>query len=96
MIVFSRTLSVPERNSKRSSEKFRILVERYQSRVYGLAYRMSRRHEDAQDAVQDTFVHAYSGLHTFSENLPFWPWLRRIAVNCCIRKIGREIPTATK
>ena len=75
------------------TEEFRILVERYQSRVYHLAYRILGRHEDAQDAVQDAFVRAYSGLHTYSTDRAFWPWVRRIAVNCCMRRLPREIPS---
>jgi len=75
------------------TEEFRAFIERYQARAYALAYSVMRRREDAEDVVQDAFVKAYNGLHTFSDGAPFWPWIRRITVNCCIRRLPREFPS---
>lgn len=73
--------------------EFHRLIDRYQGQVFALAFHILGRREEAEDAVQDTFVSAYQGLHKFIDGSPLWPWLRRIAVNCCLSKLPREFPT---
>ena len=74
------------------SEAFRELVARHQRSALTLAYRMLGKWDDAEDAVQDAFVRAFRSLHTFSENGLFWPWFRRIVINCCLKRTSREVP----
>ena len=66
---------------------FRLLVTRYERRVYKLCARIIGNREDALDAAQDAFIRAYSNLAGYDSSLPLWPWLRRISVNCCLRII---------
>ena len=68
------------------SEEFRLLVTRYERRVYTLCARVLSDREDALDAAQDAFIRAYSHLAGYDQGLPFWPWMRKIAVNCCLRR----------
>lgn len=72
----------------RDPEAFSELVERYQSRMFSLAYRLLGDREDAADAAQETFVRAYRSLGTFRLDARFSPWIYKIAVNVCfnIRK----------
>lgn len=76
------------------TSEFRVLIDRYQTRTYILAHQILGRREDAEDAVQDAFIRAYNGLHTYLDTTDamFWPWMRKIAINCCIRRFSREIP----
>ena len=60
---------------------FSQLVERYQRRVYALAYGIVRQREDAWDVAQDAFVKAYRNLSRFQGNSAFYTWLYRIAYN---------------
>jgi len=60
---------------------FRELVERYQRRVYALAYGILRDREDAWDVAQEAFVKAYRNLARFEGNAAFYTWLYRIAYN---------------
>jgi RNA polymerase sigma-70 factor, ECF subfamily len=71
---------------------YQTLVKRYQESVFALAYRILGRREEAEDATQDTFINAYRSLDSHNAGAAFWPWLRRIAINCCLRKIPREFP----
>ncbi len=64
-------------------EDFRIILDRYGSRVFSLCRRMVGKMHDAEDLTQKTFVDAYTKLHTFDLVRPLWPWLSRIAVNNC-------------
>lgn len=59
-------------------------MDMFRPAVHGQAIRMLRDQEDAQDAVQDTFVKACRALHTFEAGRPMLPWLLRICSNCCV------------
>jgi len=63
---------------------FGILVRRYQDRLYNTVYRLLDNAEDAQDVVQDSFLHAYQSLDSFKGDSLFFTWLYRIAVNTAI------------
>jgi RNA polymerase sigma-70 factor (ECF subfamily) len=60
---------------------FNTLVRRYRHRVMNLSMRYTRNRADAEDAVQNTFIKAYWGLHHFRGDAAFYSWLYRIAVN---------------
>jgi RNA polymerase sigma-70 factor, ECF subfamily len=66
------------------------LVERYQGRIYNIAYGMVRNAEDAKDLAQEAFVKAYRNLHTFRFGSSFYTWLCRITSNVCIDHIRRQ------
>lgn len=71
---------------------FRLLVERYQRKVYSVAYSMVRHQEDAMDLSQEAFIKAYRNLARFQGSSSFYTWIYRITVNLCIdylRKSGR-------
>lgn len=63
---------------------FGKLVERYQRRVYALAFGILRQREDAWDVAQESFVKAYRNLARFEGESAFYTWLYRIAYNLSI------------
>ena len=69
---------------------FRVLVERYQGRAFGLALRVLRDEEQARDVVQDAFLKAYGGLDRFEGRSSFYTWLHRIVMNLCLDRKRRE------
>ena len=77
------------------SEAFRVLVDRYKRRVYRVARRMVRDHDEADDIAQETFVRAYRALDTFDQSRRFYTWLFRIAVNLAINAADRRRRRAT-
>lgn len=62
---------------------FRELVERHTKSIYNLAYRSTGDRAEAEDIVQETFLRVYRVLPDSRLDLPFRPWLFRIAVNLC-------------
>jgi len=68
-------------------ERFAELVARHQRRASRIAYHYLRDAADADEAVQDAFVKAYSHLSTFREELPFDVWFTRILINGCLDRI---------
>ena len=63
---------------------FDVLVKRYKSRVYMLAYHQTKSHEDALDITQDTFVRAYLALPKWEPKASWYTWLYKITRNLCI------------
>jgi len=68
-------------------QAFESLVNRYESKVYHLALRMLRNPQDAEDALQETFLQVYRGLPGFEGRSAFSTWLFRLATNTCLMKI---------
>ncbi len=63
---------------------FKLLVERYQRKVYGVALGMLKDKEEARDVAQEAFVKVYKYLDHFKGDASFYTWLYRITVNICI------------
>ena len=76
-------------------DAFRELFERYRQRAYRVAWRYLGRHEDAMDAVQDSFIKAWRALSGFEGRAMFRTWLMRIVTNTCLdRRRGRGLRSA--
>ena len=71
-------------------DAFRMLVERYQSRIAALALGMLRNRDDALDVVQETFTRAYESLDHFKGDAAFYTWVYRIAYNLCLDHQRRD------
>lgn len=71
-------------------EAFTRLVEAYQTPVYNLAYRMLGNSVEAEDAAQETFIRAYTRLHTYDPNRKFSSWLLSVASHYCIDRLRRR------
>jgi RNA polymerase sigma factor (sigma-70 family) len=69
---------------------FDELHERHRERMFWVAHRITRHREDAQDAVQESFLSAYLHLKKFDERAKFSTWLTRIATNAALMKIRKK------
>ena len=65
-------------------EAFSELVRRPQRRAYAVARAIVANHEDAEDAVQEAFLHAYRALARFQPDQAFGAWLHRIVANAAL------------
>ncbi len=68
-------------------DRYGELVERHQRRATRIAFHYLRDSADADEAVQDAFIKAYTHLGTFREELPFEVWFTRILINGCLDRI---------
>jgi len=66
---------------------FETVVRRYQRRVYGVALRIVRAHDVADDVAQEAFVRAWRSLDRFELGRPFGPWVCRIAANLAVNHV---------
>jgi RNA polymerase sigma-70 factor, ECF subfamily len=69
---------------------FRELVQRYQRRVYGIAFGMVHNVDDSMDITQEVFIRVHSYLDHFKGTSSFYTWLYRITINLCIDHLRRE------
>ena len=58
--------------------------------LYSAALRMTRNPADAEDVVQETFLKAYRGYHTFQEGTNLKAWLYRILTNTYINRYRKQ------
>jgi RNA polymerase sigma-70 factor (ECF subfamily) len=60
---------------------FGILVDRFQRKIYRVAYAITRDDTEADTITQDTFIQAYTHLGKFQGRAELETWLTRIAIN---------------
>jgi RNA polymerase sigma factor (sigma-70 family) len=64
-------------------EAFEVLATAAGDRLYGIACLILRDRQRAEDAVQETLVHAWRELPGLRDADRFDAWLRRLLVNAC-------------
>jgi RNA polymerase sigma-70 factor (ECF subfamily) len=83
-------LTLVKRVRSGDQRAFKLLVERYQRKIYSVALGMLRDKEEALDVSQEAFVKVYKYLDHFKGDSSFYTWLYRITVNICIDSIRRR------
>lgn len=71
-------------------EAFALLMERYGSKVYGLAARLVGNDLEAEETTQETFIQAFTHLSDFRGEADFGSWLYRIAYNTALKNLRRR------
>lgn len=66
---------------------FETLVKRHEPRVYRTALGILGKPEDAEEALQDTFLSVYHHLREFRRDSRFTTWLTRIAINAALNRL---------
>ena len=64
-------------------------MEHYQSACYGLAWRLLGDPDQAADATQDAFIHAYEAIGSYRGGI-FRSWLLRITANASYDILRRQ------
>jgi len=57
------------------------IMNRYHSKIFGLAHNLLRNAADAEEIAQDTFIRAHRGLANFRGDSSLATWLYRITLN---------------
>jgi RNA polymerase sigma-70 factor, ECF subfamily len=66
---------------------FELVVRTYSARLLAVTRRIVGSDEDAQDALQDTFLSAFRSVGRFEGGSLLSTWLHRIAVNAALMKL---------
>jgi RNA polymerase sigma-70 factor (ECF subfamily) len=78
------------RSQKGDGAAFATLVTRHQRQLYRLALRMTQSEADAQEVLQEAFLHAWQKLPLFRGEAQFSSWLYRIAANSALMRLRRK------
>ena len=71
-------------------EAFSALLGNCQGTLHGLVLRITKNHEDAEDAVQSAVLKAFAKLSQFQERARFSSWIARIAINEAFMKLRKQ------
>ncbi len=66
------------------------LVERYQRRIWHVAYQFTGRSDEAEELTQEIFLHLLSALGNFDSSGSLQAWIQRVARNYAIDHYRRR------
>lgn len=72
---------------------FKMIYGHYQQPLLRTALRMLKQRQDAEDAVQTTFVKLYKGIANFKFQSKFSTYLFRILINTCFDMLNSKKKT---
>ena len=84
-----------ERARTRDESAIRALTQRYNQRLFRIARGILRHDGDAEDAVQDAYVKAFTQLDHFRGDSAFATWLTRIVMNEALGRLRARRDTLT-
>jgi RNA polymerase sigma factor (sigma-70 family) len=71
-------------------QAFGLLVDRHKAKAMTLAVRILKNREDAEEALQDSFIRVYRSLSSFEWKSSFSTWFYRIVYNTCATAAGKR------
>jgi RNA polymerase sigma-70 factor (ECF subfamily) len=71
-------------------EAWKVLVERFQRKVWNVAFQFTGRADEAEELTQEIFLHLLSALRTFDASGSLPAWLQRVARNYAIDHYRRR------
>lgn len=60
------------------------LFRKYEKYLYKICYTYSQNQQDALDLIQEIYIKVFNNIDKFNEDMPFHPWVRKLAVNICL------------
>jgi len=76
-----------KKNDRANQKK---LYNKYVDAMYNVCVRMIGNSSDAQDVVQESFIHAFVNLNQFRYESTFGAWLKRIVINKSLNFLKRN------
>ena len=72
-------------------EAFRELVEKYQRRVYSIAWHLLSNYDTAREISQEVFLRVFRSLRRWDSSRPLKPWIMGITVNRCRTWLAQRV-----
>jgi len=80
-------------NAKKGNKKAQMeLYLAYSNAMYNTGFRILKDKMEAEDAMHDAFLKAFTKLDDFIGQVSFGAWLKRIVVNTCLDKLKKNKP----
>ena len=67
------------------------VYNRYYKAMFNVAFRIVKDKFEAEDIMQDSFLSAFTKLHTIKDTMTFGAWLKRIVINNSIYHFNKKI-----
>lgn len=71
-------------------QAFKLLVEKYQDRVYYSVLNILQDASESEDTAQETFIQVFESIKNFKEESCLATWIYRIAVRKALEKIRKQ------
>lgn len=83
-MIQHKLIEACKQNSRRAQLK---LYNKYCDGMYYVALRFMKDTMEAEDAMQEAFIKAFTRIHQFNGEVTFGAWLKRIVINKCLDKL---------
>jgi RNA polymerase sigma-70 factor, ECF subfamily len=94
VLAVSEDAELVKRALVRDGGAFRDIMQKHNRRLYRLARGILRNDADAEDAVQDAYVSAFTNLGGYRGESTLATWLSRIVINQALGRLRRRRATA--
>jgi RNA polymerase sigma-70 factor (ECF subfamily) len=72
-----------------NGDAFRELMEKYQRRVYWIAFNLLGHHDNAREVAQEAFIRVFRNIARFDVKRNFYTWIYQITVNLSIDRMRK-------
>jgi len=69
---------------------YEIIIKHFQQQLVHYCYHMLGNVQEAEDAVQDSFIKAYEKIESYNNSISFSAWLYKITYHRCLNIIRRK------
>jgi len=77
-------IDIIEKAKRGDTKAFEALFEKHRNFVWSVAFRMTYRHDAAEDLAQEVFLRVYGSRQSYEASAKFTTWLYRIASNLAV------------
>ena len=95
IIRFENEADLIKRLKSKDEDSFQTVFNKLKEKFYSIAYGMLGNREDAEDALEFTFLEAYRSIKNFRGDSSLFSWLYKILVNACYGKARKRSPTSS-
>ncbi len=96
LLAMSREARIDDKDLVRrirggDGEALRLLVERYEDRIFALIFGIVRDAHEVEDVAQEVFLKVYTRIEAFDGRSQFYTWLYRVAVNAAKDHVKKRV-----
>lgn len=79
-----------EKVKKGDADVYEKIIQKYQSKVFGLIYNMTKNQNEIEDLAQEVFIKIYKNLGKFKGESSLYTWIYKIIVNLCLDEMKKR------
>jgi RNA polymerase sigma-70 factor (ECF subfamily) len=86
----SEDMELVRRVLARDGDAFRLVIQKYNQRLYRMARGILKNDDEAEDAVHDAYISAFTNLARFRGDSSLATWLSRIVINEALGRLRTQ------